>query len=139
MLQINENIAIDDKWLSFKAAGSSGPGGQNVNKLNTKVTVIFDLQNCESLSESQKNRIRKQLKNRVDSAGSIQVSSQEHRSQTANKKTALSRLAELLSGALKKQRPRKKTKIPFRAKQKRLENKKHQSRKKQLRKSPPAQ
>jgi len=127
MIEIKNNISISKEELVFRFSRSGGPGGQNVNKVNTRVTVLFDAANCKSFSDEQKRRILKRLTTRANKNGVIRVVSQRHRTQKANRAAAVERLGELLREALKKRSVRKKTAVPERAKQKRLEEKKRRS------------
>ena len=133
MLAITENIVIPLRELSFTFARSSKPGGQNVNKVNTRVTLIFDLARSSSLSAEEKTRIRHHLTGRINKHGLLRVVSYRHRTQAANRAAAIERFAALLSAALYEARPRKKTRPPRSAKEGRLAAKKHRSRLKQLR------
>ncbi|MHC4096788.1 MAG: alternative ribosome rescue aminoacyl-tRNA hydrolase ArfB [Planctomycetota bacterium] len=116
----------EDEFV-FKASRSGGPGGQNVNKVNTRVTLFFDVAGCADFSEIQKRRILARLSTRADKNGVIRVVSQKYRTQKANRRTAVERLQELLKGALKTKPVRKKTKVPKRARLRRLEEKKRRS------------
>jgi ribosome-associated protein len=120
-------IEIEEGNLVFKFSRSGGPGGQNVNKVNTRVTVLFDVAGARGFSDSQKKRILKWLATRANKDGVIRVVSQKYRTQKANREAAVERLGELLSGALKKKAVRKKTKVPEYARQKRMEEKKRRS------------
>jgi ribosome-associated protein len=71
MIQITNNVFIDEKTITLKASRSSGPGGQNVNKVNTRITLFFDVTNCENLSGVQKRRILTELASRADKNGVI--------------------------------------------------------------------
>lgn len=133
LIQITDNISISEDELVFKASRSSGPGGQNVNKLNTRVTLFFDAGNSSSLSPEQKQRILKRLATRADKNGVIRVVSQKFRTQKANRMAAIERLQELLREALKSRPVRRKTRVPHAAKQRRLQEKKHRSLLKQQR------
>ncbi|MDD5327694.1 MAG: alternative ribosome rescue aminoacyl-tRNA hydrolase ArfB [Phycisphaerae bacterium] len=120
----DRGISISEDELVFKFSRGGGPGGQNVNKVNTRVTVLFDAANSRSFSDEQKKLILKALANRADKNSVIRVVSQRHRTQKANRNAAVERLEELLTGALKKKKVRKKTKVPQAARRKRLEIKK---------------
>ena len=127
MIEISGGVLIAEEDLVFKYSRSSGPGGQNVNKVNTRVTVFFNAAGAKNLSNIQKNLILKRLANYADKKGVIRVVSQRHRSQKGNREAAVERLKELLKGALKKKKLRKKTKLPKAVKQRRLEEKKRRS------------
>ncbi|MHC4159227.1 MAG: alternative ribosome rescue aminoacyl-tRNA hydrolase ArfB [Planctomycetota bacterium] len=117
-------IEIPQENLVFKYSRSGGPGGQNVNKVNTRVTLFFDAANCESFSDGQKQLILRRLATRANKDGVIRVVCQRYRTQRANREAAVERLSELLREALKKRAVRKKTKVPKYAREKRLEEKK---------------
>lgn len=136
-LYINSKITIPSKCFSVSYSRSSGPGGQHVNKLNTRVSIFLDIRQCSCLSDTQKHVLFTVLKNRMDKQGIFQVSSQRYRSQIANRDAALRRMAELIAAALKPRRRRKKTRIPKRTIEKRLEDKKRRSATKQLRSGHP--
>ncbi len=127
MIEITKDIFINEDKLVFKASRSSGPGGQNVNKVNTRVTLFFDVSGCETLSDMQKQRIFTRLSTRADKDGVIRVVSQKFRAQNANRRAAVERLQELLRAALKTKPVRKKTKVPEHARLRRLEEKKQRS------------
>jgi len=133
VIAITDDIYIRDDRIVFKASRSGGPGGQNVNKVNTRMTLFFDVADCETLSDAQKRRILTRLATRADKNGVIRVVSQKFRTQKANRRAALERLLELLKEALKKRRVRKKTSVPQRAHRKRLEEKKRRGALKRLR------
>ena len=107
---------------------SSGPGGQNVNRVRTRVSVYFNVASSKSLSEAQRERIFHHLARRISKEGVLRVRSQRHRTQQMNRATAEQRLGELLADALYVPRPRKKTKSPAQARERRLEEKKRRSR-----------
>jgi ribosome-associated protein len=127
MIEITDKISIPDDELVFKASRSSGPGGQNVNKVNTRITLFFDVANCASFSDVQKRRILSCLATRADKNGLLRVVSQRFRTQNANRRTAVERLQQLLADVLKTKPVRKKTKVPYAAKQRRLEQKRRRS------------
>jgi ribosome-associated protein len=121
-------IEIPDEELVFKFSRSGGPGGQNVNKVNTRVTVFFDVAGCKKYSDEQKKLILRRLATRADKDGVVRVACQRYRTQKANREGAVERLRELVGEALKKKRVRRKTKVPDYAREKRLAEKKRRSR-----------
>ena len=127
MIEIKKDIVIDEGQLVFKTSRSGGPGGQNVNKVNTRVTLFFDVAECRVLSNIQKKRILTRLSTRADKNGVIRVVSQKFRTQKANRLATIRRLQQLLKDALKTKPVRKKTKVPERAHLRRLEEKKRRS------------
>ncbi|MGD8372417.1 MAG: alternative ribosome rescue aminoacyl-tRNA hydrolase ArfB [Syntrophobacterales bacterium] len=133
MIRITDQLSIPQDELTFTASRSSGPGGQHVNKVSTRITLRFDVTNSPSLTPSQKRSILDKLPTRVSKEGILRVVSQQTRSQAANRETAIERFVELLQYALKKDSVRRKTAIPPSAKQKRIDDKKHRSRLKQER------
>jgi ribosome-associated protein len=124
---MNKRIYIPDDELIFKFSHGGGPGGQNVNKVNTRVAVLFDVANSRSFSDEQRERILKGLEGRTDKDGVIRVASQQYRTQKANREAAVERLKELLREALKKKKVRKKTRVPEAVKRERLEKKRQRS------------
>ncbi len=126
-------ITLDPRFVTFGFSRSSGPGGQNVNKVNTRVTVFFDLAQCTGLTDTQKTKIRNKLATRCSQAGVIRVASQKHRTQLENRQAALMRLSELIEGALAQPKKRVKTRVSKSVKQKRLDMKKQRGRLKRAR------
>ena len=111
---------------------SGGPGGQNVNKVETRVTIEVDV-DALPLDDAQKTRVRERLAGRINREGVLRVTSQAERSQLANRDRALARMEELLRDALEPEKPRRKTRPSRASKQARLEAKKHRSKTKKLR------
>jgi ribosome-associated protein len=111
---------------------SGGPGGQNVNKVETRVTVEIDV-DALPLDDAQKQRVRERLAGRINREGVLRVTSQAERSQLANRDRALARLDELLQDALAEEKKRRKTRPSRAAKEKRIEQKKRRSETKRLR------
>lgn len=134
MVEINQYIHIPEKELRFVFARASGPGGQNVNKVNTKVTLLFDVDNSPSLSLEQKGKIKRRLAGRVSRGGILRVTSVRYRSQKSNREDAVKRFSQLLSFAFKEKAGRKKTKVSRASRERRFRAKKHRSSVKQLRK-----
>jgi ribosome-associated protein len=126
-------MIVSEKEFVFRASRSAGPGGQNVNKVNTRITLFFDVAHSGSLNEQQKQRIISRLSTRIDKEGLLRVISQKHRSQNANRLAAIEHLEQLLADALKEIPKRKKTRIPYSAIVRRLKQKRNLSLKKQRR------
>ncbi|MGB7785576.1 MAG: alternative ribosome rescue aminoacyl-tRNA hydrolase ArfB [Salinimicrobium sp.] len=122
--------------IDYKAVRSSGAGGQNVNKVATKVELHFNLPASEAFSEEEKQRLLNKLGSKLTNAEELVLQCEESRSQHKNKEIVTQRLLEQLKQALIKPKPRKKTKVPKRAKMKRLKKKKMNSEKKAARKDP---
>lgn len=133
---VRSGVWIDRREFSLTFSRSGGPGGQNVNKVNTKVTLRFDVSASANLSQSQRERIVQRLRTRVSEEGVIQVVCSEHRSQAANRRAAEGQLCEMLAAGLAPVRRRKATSVPPRSRRRRLEEKKQVSEKKSLRKDP---
>lgn len=133
MVEINPSLSLPDGELELRTSRSAGPGGQNVNKLETRVTVRFDVAGSPSLTDDQRRRIQERLGTRISKAGVLQVSSQRHRTQAANREAAVARLAGLLAAALEPEAERKPTRMPKAAKRRRLEEKRRRGRLKQER------
>ena len=123
------------KEITFKASRSGGKGGQNVNKVSTKVELLFDIQSSLLFTDEQKELLLTKLQNRLNKDGHLQVVSEEERSQFMNKERALDKMILLLQKALYVQKVRKAIKVSRHAKAKRMDEKRIQSVKKQLRRS----
>lgn len=135
MIEIRRDIVISDDEIVFTFTRSGGPGGQNVNKVNSRVTLFFDIEKSAALSDYQKRVIRAKLATRISKDGVLRVVSQKYRTQAANKREATERFVELLQKALERKPVRKKTKVPRSAVRKRLNKKKQRGETKKLRKN----
>ena len=133
MIEITEDLSIPDGEVEVTVSTSSGPGGQNVNRVRTRVTLSFNVAGSPSLSEDQRDRIVEKLANRIDRQGNLRVRCQRHRTQAQNRTEAFSRLADLLRNALREAPARKQTRMPRAADERRLEEKRRRSRLKDLR------
>jgi len=131
-----KRIDADYLWkeLRFSATGSSGPGGQHVNRVNTKVNLRFDIVNSVLLSDDEKQLILKKLTSKISGKGVLRLSAQAHRSQIMNKQAVILKLNILLEKAFFIKKKRKATRPSKSAIQKRLDDKKKLSEKKKMRK-----
>ncbi|AWM13927.1 aminoacyl-tRNA hydrolase [Flavobacterium sp. NRK F10] len=124
------------KELRFKAVRSSGAGGQNVNKVATKVVLNFDVPNSSGLTAEEKALLHEKLTTKISQEGILILSCDEDRSQLKNKGIVTQRFWELLSKSMKRPKVRKATKTPRSAQEKRLQSKKKSSEIKANRKKP---
>jgi len=120
-------IKIPENELEIKFARSSGPGGQNVNRRETKVQVRWNINKSQIFTEEQKEQIRERLESQITKYGDIIIESDETRYQPQNKEIAIWRLNELINLALKQEKKRISTKPSRGAKERRLEEKKRKS------------
>ncbi len=120
----------------FSASRSGGPGGQNVNKVNTQVELRFSLTDTTLFTDKEKAILQTKLKNRINLEGELVLASSSERSQLKNKQKVVERFFKLIETALTPVKKRVKTKPTLASKVKRLESKKLLSQKKQMRKGP---
>lgn len=135
-IEINPNLAIDESALTFTFARSPGPGGQNVNKVETKAILHFNVAACRSLSDAQKSLIFRKLASRINSEGMLQVVCWRHRSQSANRREATERFAKLIADALRPRKKRRPTKPSRGSIERRLEAKRRRGETKRRRRDP---
>jgi ribosome-associated protein len=124
--------------VTFSASRGGGPGGQNVNKVSTKVELRFPVNESQSLTETQKQRLLSKLKNRITTTDELVLTASSERTQWRNREKVTQKFFELIEKALTPPKKRIKTKPTKASKLKRIENKKKQGQKKQLRKPPEA-
>ena len=135
-LVITSRLSIPMSEIEFRTSRSSGPGGQNVNKLETRVELLFDVARSSSLTDEQRDLLFSRLKSNIDKEGVLRVVSQESRSQWKNKQEAIEKFVQLLRDALKPRKIRRKTTATPLSREKRLMEKKRVSEKKSMRRSP---
>ena len=123
-----------ERELVFKSARSGGPGGQHVNKVESKVILYFNVSESQILTQEQKDHLAIRLINRLDQNGNLRISVTTSRSQLKNKKEAILRFSDLMNESFTLKKKRKKTKIPWKAVQNRMNKKKLTAEKKLNRK-----
>ena len=133
MIKINDTLFLHENELVETFIRASGPGGQNVNKVNTRVTLRFDVGACASLDDGQRRRIRRRLATRITREDVLLVVSSRHRTQSGNRRAVIERFVELLAGELKRSKPRKKTTVSRGAKNRHVQDKRRRSKVKRLR------
>ncbi len=125
-----------DRAVNFSFARSGGPGGRNVDKVNTKVVAALPIDERAPLSEAQISRLRAKLRNRINSEGTLIVHARRGRTQSANRRRALEQIERLVISASTVATPRRRTVRPRRANERRLEQKRARGVKKRRRRRP---
>lgn len=133
MIQITDDIVINENEIHEEFVRSSGPGGQNVNKVATAVQLRFDVRHSPSLTEEVRERLLKLAGNRINENGELIISARRFRSQLKNREDAMQRLIELIRKATYKPKARRKKKPSLYSKWQRLESKRKRSEVKQQR------
>ncbi len=133
MAKITDKIHLDENEIEWHFIRSSGPGGQNVNKVATAAQLRFNIKKTPSLPEEVKSRLMAVVGNRVNTEGELIITGRRFRTQKQNRADALSRLVHFITLASRSPKKRKKTKPSKAAKEKRLTSKRKQSQKKRLR------
>jgi ribosome-associated protein len=134
MRKITASLLLNE--LVFTTSRSGGPGGQNVNKVNSKVTLQFDVQGSQILTAEEKLTLMQKLSSRITREGFLIVNAQETRSQLQNREAVIEKFDHLIAKAFEKKKARKATKPSKSAKQERIKKKKVVSEKKKWRRKP---
>jgi ribosome-associated protein len=132
-LVVNDRVTVPARDLSWSASRASGPGGQNVNKVATRVTLRFNLRGTDALTRAQKSRLRKLAGKRIDSQGSLMINAQAERSQRQNLERARDGLRKLIRKALVPPKRRVATKPTRASKRRRLDDKRRRGEQKRAR------
>ena len=135
-IKLPGGVTLDLAELRFAHSRAPGPGGQNVNKVNSRVTLLYDVMESAALSAYQKRLIVETYPGRVNNLRVMRVVSSRFRTQAANRNAAIARFTELLTIALTPRKPRKRTKPSAAARVRRRDDKLRRSRQKQLRRPP---
>ena len=138
MVRITPDISIPDEEVRLSFVRSSGPGGQNVNKVSSAVELRFDAGHSSVLAEDVKQRLAKLAGSRMTAGGELIIAASRHRTQKANRDDAVARLVDLIRRAVRRPKPRVPTGPTRAARQRRLEGKKLRGQTKRLRRGPEA-
>jgi ribosome-associated protein len=133
---VTDVVRVPASALTMRAVRASGPGGQNVNKVASKVDLRVDLDAIEGLADSTRNRLRTLAGRRLDADGRLQITSQATRDQTRNLEDAREKVRALVAGALREPKRRRPSRPSAAARERRIESKKHRSATKRLRGRP---
>jgi ribosome-associated protein len=120
MIRVNRSIAIDDSEITFEFIRSSGPGGQNVNKVATAARLRFDIRRSHSLPVEVRDRLLRLAGKRVGESGVLTILARRYRTQEANRRDAVQRLTALVRLASREPKKRRRTKPPAASRQRRL-------------------
>ncbi len=135
-LDVNESLRVPLAELVFQFSRSSGPGGQNVNKVNSRVQMRWNLEMTQSLPEEVLSRLKSRQRRRINQAGELMLTSQRYRDQSRNIDDCLAKLRELLAEASARPTPRRPTRPTSGARRRRLAGKRERAERKQARRPP---
>lgn len=125
MIRIPGGPTIDPSEFDFEATTAQGPGGQHVNRSNTAVSLLWDVDASPSLSAEHRRIVHAALGTRINREGVLRIASQKHRSQTRNRDATVERFVELMTRAFHRDKPRRATKPSRASQRKRVDDKKN--------------
>lgn len=126
-IEIEDGLRIPLSELTYRATRSGGPGGQHANTTSTRVELTWNVRESGALTEEQRSRLLQRLDNRVDTSGVLRLTASGSRSQARNRQEVTERFREIVAQAMRRPKPRKRTRPPRRAKERRLKEKKRRS------------
>lgn len=135
-VRLRRGVVVPERELEFRAARSSGPGGQSVNTTSSKVELRWNARDSEALTEAQRERVLDRLASRLTADGVLILQGSEHKSQHRNREAVLARFQAIVDEALEPPKRRRRTRPTRGAKERRLERKRQRSEAKRLRKPP---
>jgi len=138
MIRVNAQISIDEREIEENFVRSSGPGGQNVNKLSTAVQLRFDVRKSPSLPDDVRHRLERLAGTRLTRDGVLIIIAQRHRTQPRNRQDAIDRLVDLVRSAAVAPRLRRATRPTKASRERRVQSKKHRAGLKRLRRIGPS-
>lgn len=133
---INPHLSIPESELLFSASRSQGPGGQHVNKVNSRVILEFNVRQTSVLTPYQKRKIFENIGQRINKQGILRLQAQRHRVQSANRAELIEKFIEMLQKSLRPIKSRVPTRVPRQVRERRLEDKKRRTTIKRVRQSP---
>ena len=133
---VTDTVRVPPAALTMRAVRASGPGGQNVNKVASKIDLRVDVDAIEGLADAARERLHALARHRLDADGRLWVTSQATRDQTRNLEDARNKVRALVAAALREPKRRRRSRPPAAARERRLESKKHRSTTKRLRDRP---
>jgi ribosome-associated protein len=136
-LRVSSRIAVPLRELSWSSASSGGPGGQNVNRVRSKIALRWDFARSAALPPDVQERLRRRYPRRISAAGELSIASQRYRSAQRNAQDCLDKLRELLLSVARPPAPRRLTAVPRGSRERRLQDKQRRSRTKRERSGPP--
>ena len=135
-VRVNRSLTIPDEEISLRFSPSGGPGGQHANRSSTRADLFWNVEQYRALGPRQRRQVARALRNRIDSSGTLRLSSDSRRSQLRNREEVERRLAALVAAALRPAKKRVETSPTPASRRERVDDKKRRSHTKRLRRPP---